>query len=82
MTAMLMTGRWKLWGLIYMDNSEHDYLPFTKEKADSMLNSMQEILSKTDDLTVASIMLRGLVNLRYKINTYIIDEQLRELTKQ
>lgn len=64
-----------------MENNEHDYLPFTKQKADSMLNSMQEILSKTDDLTVASIMLRGLVNLRHKISTYIIDEQLRELNR-
>lgn len=66
-------------GFVDMDNNKHDYLPFTKEKADSMFNSMQEILSKTNDLTVASIMLRGLVNLRHEISTYIIDEQRREL---
>lgn len=78
---MLMIRIWKLWGFVGMDNNEHDYLPFTKEKADSMLNSMQEILSKTDDLTVASIILRGLSSLNNRVTKYIIDEQLRELNR-
>ncbi len=64
-----------------MNNSEHDYLPFVKQKTDSLINNLHDILNKTDDLTVASIMLRGLSSLNKRITTYIIDEQLRELNR-